>query len=641
LKKLNYEVVGVVDNGNDAIRLANELKPDLILMDVQIKGDMDGVATASIIRETLDVPVIFLTAFADESTLSRATSAQPYGYLIKPYEETELHTAIEVVLRKHQAIIDKQNISKQALSQSEEALRDSEIRLDLALEAAQTGAWDYVLDKIKQKWTDRCKEIHGLSLDADVTYSVFLAQISEPERARVDQILQNAIRGKEGGNVDIEYQTIPLGDGRSHWVSMKGRVLFDSQGHAFRMLGTARDVSELKKAMVDLYQAKEDAEAANQAKTAFLANMSHEIRTPLGAVVGFSDLLTSQSLSPGDRADYVSIIRKNGEFLANIINDILDLSKIEVGKFEVELHEVKLAEILSDIKILLTLQAQDKGLDLTIETEGPIPKIIRTDALRLRQILLNIIGNAVKFTRAGGIEIKIKRIEDESRKALLKFSIRDSGPGIAPDKINKLFQPFVQADVSTTRKFGGAGLGLILSRRLANALGGDVVLVESVLRKGSLFEVTIDPGPLHGCLLLDKGELGKVVVNSKVPTVTRLDHLRVLLVDDSKDNQFLVTRILGHSGAIIDTAEDGKSAIEMARQNKYDVILMDLQMPLMDGFEATSILRREGYQTPIIALTAHAMREEKQRTLQSGFNGHITKPIDRRALFEELSHYIH
>jgi CheY-like chemotaxis protein len=367
--------------------------------------------------------------------------------------------------------------------------------------------------------------------------------------------------------------------------------------------------------------------------------MSHEIRTPLGAVMGFSELLTGQTLMPSDRANYAAAIKRNGELLANIINDILDLSKVEFGKFEIERRDVGLSEVLDDIKTISMLQAQEKGLKMSVMAEGPVPRLLETDPLRLRQILLNIVGNAVKFTKAGTIEVKIHSTHLPNDHFELSFDVKDTGPGISAENVKKIFEPFTQGDGSITRKHGGTGLGLVLSKRMANLLGGDVVLKESALGKGSTFRITIDAGKVHGAMLYEEGEKGGLQISRHLGRdELSLAGIKILLVDDSMDNQFLVSRILKMVGAIVDTADNGKAAVEKAYNEKYDVVLMDLQMPLMDGYEATTELRRKGFKTPIIALTAHALKEERVRTMASGFSDHVTKPIDRRALIESIQH---
>ncbi len=397
------------------------------------------------------------------------------------------------------------------------------------------------------------------------------------------------------------------------------------------VLASIIDITERNKIAKELLDVKESAEAANLAKSAFLANMSHEIRTPLGAMMGFADLIIDPQVGPSEKANFVTAIRSNGELLSNIINDILDLSKIEAGKMQIVAHEVALTEILTDTKTLLNLQARDKGIALNILFDENLPEIIRTDSLRLRQVLINIIGNAVKFTSKGAVDVRIKREPSQNRHDLLVFIVKDSGCGISEDQAAKLFAPFSQADASSKRKYGGTGLGLVLSKRFANLLGGDVVLTQSTLDKGSTFTITVDPGPIQSVEPETVRETTPIPFHGEQP---RLDGIKILLAEDSPDNQLVVSRFLMLAGATVDAASNGKEAVEKAKKDQYDVILMDLQMPIMDGFEATAELRKEGYKGKIVALTAHTLSDDREGCLRSGFDEHIGKPVNRNALIE-------
>lgn len=404
--------------------------------------------------------------------------------------------------------------------------------------------------------------------------------------------------------------------------------------HAFNVMAgkLEESVNEREKVAEDLQQAKDAAETASRAKSAFLANMSHEIRTPLGAVLGFADLIVDPQVPPAEKAHFVAAIKRNGELLSSIINDILDLSKIEAGKMQVMTRETTLIEVLTDTKTLLELQAKEKGIELSVTLGPKVPETIKTDALRLRQILINIIGNAIKFTSKGKVDVTVKLEKNSEGKELLAFVVCDTGRGISEDQVEKLFAPFSQADFTLTRKFGGTGLGLVLSKRFAHLLGGDVVLTQTKLGEGSTFTITIDPGHIQATHPHEDSKAKLATPQKDLP----LDGIRVLLAEDSPDNQVLVTLFLKLAGATIDIASNGKEATEKAHQGKYDVVLMDLQMPVMDGFEATAQLRKEGYRGKIIALTAHALNEDKERTLQSGFDDHISKPVKRENLIERV-----
>lgn len=411
----------------------------------------------------------------------------------------------------------------------------------------------------------------------------------------------------------------------------------DSNGNVIGTILVATDVSHYKEIQAELEQSKSSAEEANRAKSAFLANMSHEIRTPLGAVLGFAELIVNEKLSDADRAKALEVIKRNGKLLSNIINDILDLSKVEAGKLEVEKAEVPFTDIMKEIGSVLNLEAIEKGLDLVVTTEGVVPSHISTDPLRLRQILVNLVGNAIKFTERGAVHVKIKLAKSDKFK--LAFVITDTGTGIDPEQAKRLFKPFSQADVSTTRRFGGTGLGLVLSRKLAQALGGDVELTASIPGKGSTFTLTIDPGETEQLVFKSAPPTETKIVPLHTERPVSLKGVKILLVEDSRDNQQLIRRFLGFAGAEVDLANNGREGVEAALAGDHTLVLMDLQMPEMDGYEATRKLREAGFKKPILALTAHAMKEERERSLASGFDDHITKPIDQKALLKTLSTY--
>ncbi|PWU16428.1 MAG: hypothetical protein C5B49_10495 [Bdellovibrio sp.] len=370
--------------------------------------------------------------------------------------------------------------------------------------------------------------------------------------------------------------------------------------------------------------AKENAETANRAKSTFLANMSHEIRTPLGVVLGFAELLSNLKLNQSQRAECVEAIQRNGRLLSNIIDDILDLAKVEAGKIDVERQYTRIDALTVDLGIILSHEATRKGIHLVFETEGQLPVRIKTDALRVRQILLNVVGNAIKFTERGSVTV-VASMMMVNGKAKLAFAVKDTGTGISEDQVQRLFSPFSQADPSVTRKFGGTGLGLALSKRLAQELGGDVILSETKLGVGSHFVITVDPG--DGESTLASVNCGGEKSDRSIADRS-IAGLKILLVEDSQDNQFLFRRALQLDGASVEVASDGREGLRLALDGDFDVVLMDLQMPGMDGYQATAQLRKAGFRKPIIALTAHAMKEEHQRCLEWGFDDHLSKPVD-------------
>lgn len=374
-------------------------------------------------------------------------------------------------------------------------------------------------------------------------------------------------------------------------------------------------------------RAREQAENANNSKSTFLANMSHEIRTPLNALIGFNELLRSDSLSKKKRAEYHNIIQRNGELLLHLIDDILDLSKVEAGHLALETVTISLSELLEEIKLFKNARASTKGLKFVMDVASDVPDEFVTDPLRLKQILNNIIGNAIKFTSQGFVKLTVR--SDRNRNKLI-FQVVDSGIGILPKDREKLFQPFSQADASITRKYGGTGLGLILSKRLAQRLGGDLLLEQTKDNEGATFTIEIASDLKPNSVVEKKDILPEKSVAGR----------KILVVDDSIDNQVLIEHILKSRGASIDTADNGQMAMSRALEKEYDIVLMDVQMPVLDGLSATRILRENGYLRPIIGLTAHAMQDDRRRCLEAGCSDYLTKPIRTDMLLQTISRHL-
>ncbi len=383
---------------------------------------------------------------------------------------------------------------------------------------------------------------------------------------------------------------------------------------------------------------------ASRSKSEFLANMSHEIRTPMTAVIGYADLLLDPSISSSERLTHVQTIRRNGEHLLSLINDILDLSKIEAGKMTVESVSCSPSQIIVDVCSLMRVRAKDKGLDFEVEFQTPIPETIVSDPTRLRQTLLNLVGNAIKFTHRGSVRI-IARCDPAGT---LSLEVADTGVGLTPAQKAQLFQPFQQADNSTTRKYGGTGLGLVICQRFTRMMGGDIT-VESLPGRGSSFTMSVSTGPLEGVRMfvgLTEAEIPEVGEGPKgedLKAEVRAAPLRcaVLLAEDGVDNQLLISTVLKKAGASVVIAENGRIAVERALAAgvsgaPFDVILMDMQMPELDGYGATARLRQKGYQGPIIALTAHAMAGDRERCMTAGCDDYLTKPIHRTRLIETI-----
>ncbi len=416
--------------------------------------------------------------------------------------------------------------------------------------------------------------------------------------------------------------------------------IFDGRGTVTHVVGLTTDITASTAAENYLADARNKAEEANLAKSQFLANMSHEIRTPLAAISGYSELLLNSELAYDEIENAVITIRRNSDHLSTLVNEILDLSKVEAGKLEVEHLSFEPSEVLDYVMSVVNFTAVEKGVYLKVTVDPEMPKYISTDPTRLRQILVNVIGNAVKFTDHGAVSVDIRCVPKGVGGSEVQFTVTDTGVGIPYERQEKLFVPFSQSDSSTTRKFGGTGLGLALSRKLARALGGDVVLVESAPHAGSRFLITVDGGT-H----LDQASPAPNGIFDRTSKLfdaqnKSLHGVKILAVDDSADNRDLIRAFLRPSGALVAFAENGYEGVELALQGDFDLVLMDIQMPELDGHAATRKLRNSGYRKPIIALTAHAFKEDRHLAFASGFDDHLTKPIERSSLYNAIRHFV-
>lgn len=421
-------------------------------------------------------------------------------------------------------------------------------------------------------------------------------------------------------------------------VEVTAAPVFDEYGEMTHIVEACRDITERKKAEQVIKQAKTEAEEANKAKSKFLANMSHEIRTPMNSIIGFSNLLIETKLDE-NQMEYVGSVLSSGKHLLDLINDILDLSKIEAGKINIEISESPLIEILKPVQSMLSPLANEKNIDFCIKAEGSLPEYIHTDSFRLKQCLVNIANNAIKFTDQGHVHI-IVSIEYRQDKPFIRFDIEDTGIGIPEDKQQTIFQSFTQANDNTTRLYGGTGLGLTITKHLAELMGGEIK-VKSQLGQGSTFSMAVPTNiDIERQLSLNLNS----IYENNTETSIRFDSNKylgtVLVTDDVNFNQKLMKTLLEKIGLTVITANDGKEAIEFATKEDFDIIFMDIQMPVMDGYQATKELRDRGFVTPIVALTAHALQGDDEKCLQVGCNDYLAKPIDQNKLKMILSKYL-
>jgi len=421
------------------------------------------------------------------------------------------------------------------------------------------------------------------------------------------------------------------------WLEHAGWVLFEDLFLIVCCRQGLCEVADMASHRANLERSHAVAEAANQAKTMFLANTSHEIRTPLNAILGFTDLLRAADgeLSTEERQSHLEAVHRSGSHLLTVINDILDLSKIEAGQMQYERLRFSPHNVIVEVLSLLRVAAAEKGIALDARWLGRVPATILSDPARVRQVLLNLVGNAVKFTERGSVQI-LARLN--ASQELLQIEVIDTGVGIPPEKLSLIFDPFMQADVSVTRRFGGTGLGLSICRRLAEALGGSIS-AESCEGQGSTFTLMISTGPLLGIPLFESppSEAVEAAILPVNHSPARLNDFRVLVVDDGETNRRLIKLLLTRVGAAVELAENGLMAVERASKEVFDIVLMDMQMPVLDGYSATRELRARGVKTPIIALTAHAMAGDKERCLEAGCDSYLAKPVNRSELVAALA----
>ncbi len=638
---LNDPEYNLVKAASGQEALAHVLTKDfaVILMDVQMP-DMDGFETAAIIKQrekSKNTPIIFMSANNKaDHYVSIGYSVGAVDYMLKPFDPHVLKSKVSVFVDLHKKnwLIHEQTEFLREVEKRDRLRTLRELEMEgrrryqnladaipqIVFRAGPQGTIEY----FNQYWL----QYTGKTV-SESTGKSWRAVIHPSDLPIIEKEWTDNKKEQKGFECECRIRGVRTGEFRWHLLRVVPEF---NELELVGWIGVVTDIQDQKAVQQELLLSKTLADAANETKSRFLANMSHEIRTPLGVILGFSELLIDPKTSAQEKQESISIIRRNGQQLSKIIDEILDLSKVEAGKMEIEKSDISVIDLFDGIKAFMNLPAKEKGLNLEFNVEGKIPTKIHSSSIRLQQILVNLIGNGIKFSPKGKVIVTLSYTAPH-----LHVSVKDTGPGLTAAQIDQLFQPFTQVDTSMTRKHGGTGLGLALSRKLARAMGGDLVVDESKPGEGCNFRLSIEAYIAENSVMVDSLEPQKKTSDFNEPKDTAvLRGMNVLLVEDSPDNQFLVKRFLTMEGAKVDIANNGVEGVQKAMGSEHDIVLMDIQMPELDGYGAISQLRKSGYKKPIIALTAHGMMEERQRCLDIGSNDHLTKPVNRVALIKRI-----
>jgi len=622
LINIGHDVIGVSYSGEDCLEKIEGLKPDLILMDINLEGNLTGIDTAKIIHKTRNIPIVFLTAYTDDQTLTEIKKTGYYGYVTKPFKQIDLKTEIQFTYDRFLKLLkikEAQDFSTQTLKQTEEFFEQVVNNVsDIIYRINLKGFFTYVNSSAIQQTGFSREELMQMK---------YTNLISAEYKQKAFFFFKNIFQNK----VENSYFEFPLLTKKNEeiWIGQKIHLLkYDNSIIGFQVV--ARDITQEKIFKEQLIIAKKNAEKTAQVKSQFLANMSHEIRTPLNGIIGLSHLLEKTELSEKQRS-YINAISRSSAQLMGIINDVLDLSKIEAGKMDSIKTEFDMHDLLRSVVSVLEIRANEKNLSFFSEIDSDVPQFVIGDEIHLNQIMYNILGNAIKFTEKGEVKLKVSLIEDFDDEKTIQFTITDSGIGMDEEVKEKIFDAFTQAESETTRKFGGTGLGLAIVQNLVELQGGTID-VKSKLNHGSCFTIRLKYLEANGNS-----------IDSKVKqedNFLHLDGLRVLMVEDNLVNQMVTKDLLVEKGVEVLVAENGQIALDILHNEQFDIILMDMQMPVMDGFQAMQRIRDSDDQQlkhiPILALTANVIQTEINKCYEFGANDYLSKPFKPDFLYSKM-----
>lgn len=536
--------------------------------------------------------------------------------------------------------ITAQKLAEEAIRHSQKMLVASEERYELALRGSNDGLWDLNMLTGEVYWSDRLREIFDVDRNFKPRFEELVDRMHPDDRERVSLARENHDRHRE--QYDVEYRA-QKGNGQYIWLRDRGRGIWDENGQMIRMLGAITDITDRKLAEEQLKAAREQADMASRAKSEFLANMSHELRTPLNSIIGISRILYEDQKIDREHKEMIDITYRAASNLLDIVNDILDLSKVESGKMELESITFSLHEVLNNVLETILPLSSEKGLTFHSTVSEPMPAYLMGDPVRLGRVMMNLISNAVKYTEQGSVTVCVKSVAQQNDYVNLEFSVTDTGIGIPQEKLGLIFDKFIQSDSSITRRYGGSGLGLAITKEIVDLMGGEIG-VESQVGRGSRFWFTVPfKTELTRPLFDRKAYRGSH--KERLPPELRknAESLHVLIAEDHLLNQSFMKKLLPHIGIMhFEIVENGQLVIEALDKSSYDLILMDCHMPLMGGYEATRRIREqeEGKKIPIIAMTADAMLGTRERCLRAGMDEYVSKPINSDELKHVLARWV-